>query len=173
MKNKGFWFWGFILLLILNLSIISSMGYFHYKMRNHGTNYRSTMMHKHMSKEKIRKMRKEFWGNTNFTVEEKKFLSKNRKEHFAKMKILKSELKYNQSVLFDEIRKSKPDSNNVIEYKIKVQDSQKAITDEAIRFYEKMKTRLNPEQMRIVDNHLSNMFHPKMDKSFKNERTNQ
>ena len=165
MKNKGFWFWGFIILLILNLSIISSMGYFHYKMRNHGENFKSTMMHKHMSKEKMRKMRKEFWGNTNFTIEEKKFLSKNRKEHFAKMKVLKSELKDNQSLLFNEIRKSKPDSNNVIEYKIKVQESQKAITNEAIRFYEKMKTRLNQEQMKIVDNHLSYMFHSNIKKN--------
>ncbi|RLD41503.1 MAG: hypothetical protein DRI86_13285 [Bacteroidetes bacterium] len=165
MRNKGFWFWGFIILLILNLSIIFSMGYFHYKMRNHGADIKSTMIHKHMSNEKMKKIRKKFWGNTNFTIEEKKFLSKNRKEHFARMKVLKSELKDNQSILFDEIRKSKPDSNSIIKYKMKIQDSQKAITDEAIRFYEKMKTKLNPEQMKIVDNHLSNMFHQNIKKN--------
>jgi len=169
MKNKGFWFWGFIILLILNLSIIFSMGYFHYKMRNHGTDFKSTMIHKHMSNEKMKKIRKKFWGNTNFTIEEKKFLNKSRKEHFARMKELKSELKDNQSLLFNEIRKNQPDSNNVIEYRIKVQNSQKAITDEAIRFYEKMKTQLNSDQMKIIDNHLSKMFHSEIKKNIKNK----
>jgi len=162
MKNKGFLFWGFIILLILNLSIISSMGYFHYKMQRHGENHKRTMMHKHMSKERMKEMRKEFWGNTNFTAEEKKFLSKNRKDHFARMKVLKAELKDNQTVLFEEIRKEQPDSNNVNNYKIQVLNSQKAITEEAIIFYEKMKTILNAEQMKIVDNHLSKMLHSKM-----------
>lgn len=161
LKNRSFWFWGFILLLILNISIVSSLSYFHYQMKHHhGKRYKTMINHKKNIRENS-KLHKEFWGNVSFTKEERNFLQKSRKEHFSKMKKLSTELKQNQSTLFDEVRKSKPDSTLISKYKSKVLESQEAITNEAIFFYENLKTKLSNEQMQTINKHLTKRFHSK------------
>ncbi len=168
MKNKGFWFWGFIILLLLNLSIISSISYYHYRMIHNRSDYDYASMHKKMSKERMDKLQKKFWGNTHFTPEERQFLADNRKEHFARMKKLKIRLKENQAQLFEEIRKSVRDSEKVSNYENKILDTQKAITEESISFYEKMKAKLSAEQMEIVNRHLKRHFNTKYSKKWEN-----
>jgi len=160
-KKKNFWFWGFIILFILNISIISSMGYFHYQMKSHGEKYHSTMMKKGAFHANKAEMRKKFWSDIEFTKEERIFLKNSRKQHFERMKILRAKLSESQSSLFNEIRKSEPDTNKIKQYKAQSLNTQEEIIDESIFFYENLKTKLNDEQMKMINSHLSKKFHSK------------
>jgi thymidine kinase len=106
-------------------------------------------------------MRKRFWSDIEFTKEEKIFLKNSRIQHFERMKNLRTKLNESQSALFNEIRKSKPDTNKIIQYKTQSLNTQEEIIDESIFFYENLKTKLNDEQMEIINSHLSKKFHSK------------
>jgi len=160
-KKKSFWFWGFIILFILNISIISSMGYFHYQMKNHGKKYQSAMSKRNAFHTNKAEMRRNFWSDIEFTKEEKLFLKNSRKEHFEKMKALRVKLSESQSSLFNEIRKSKPDTIKINQYKTQSLKTQEEIINESIFFYENLKTKLNDEQMKMINSHLSKKFHSK------------
>ena len=147
------------------------MAYFHYQMKqNHGMKYKTIMQKRAAHGIDNDTKKNKFWGSVNFTDEEDEFLRNSRKEHFTRMKKLRINLRDNQSALFNEIRKTKPDTNLIYEYKAKTLKTQEEIIDESIFFYENLKTKLNEEQMQTINNHLSRKFHSKKNKKSKKNR---
>ena len=160
-KNKAIWFWGFIILLILNISAFSTMFYFAYKMHHHGE-YHTTQektWNSRINSVKKGNFKKGFWGQLNLTEEQQSFVKMQRKEHFSKMKIINANLRKLQILLFEEIRLPEPDYDKVQKYKAETLDAHKAIIEETLRFYEQLKTKLSEEQMIKINSHFSKHFH--------------
>jgi len=157
-KNKSIWFWGFMLLLLINLSIIGSMGYFMYRIHQQ-PNY-SGFHHRFMDKKKsVHGMKtKMLIKELHLSPEQKKQMGKIRKAHFQEMKQLKMALRQNQHNLFDEASKEQPDSASLAQYRKQNLEIQSQITDESLAFFQSIRENLDTEQQEILKEHYQRKF---------------
>ena len=189
-KNKPIWFWGFIILILINISAISSLFYVSHKIHN-SDNFQG--FHRRIIKKKVNSDTKNprerdfqqtsqqidenpktsktpkppkpnkqvrLWEDMNLSPEQRKFMHINKKEHIAKMRELKMELNKQQAILFDEISKQTMDKTLVNQYKKELLLRHGAIVEETIRYYEILKTKLNEEQMKQIKLHISKQLKP-------------
>lgn len=167
-KNSAFWFWGFIILLILNISAVSTMFYFAYKVHNHGEYYinqqndkQSKTWNSRVKTTKKGDFRNAFWEKMDLSDEQRIFVIEQRKNHFSKMRLIRGDLQKTQTMLFEEIRKPNPDNEKVLKFKSETLNSHKEIIEETIRYYEQLKTKLSEEQMTKLNSHFAKRFHTK------------
>ena len=143
-KNNTFWFWGFIILIILNVSAVSTMLVVSYKMHNtsrfDGMQYR--MIHKKSMNSKTNCKDVRYWKDMDLTPEQQQFVLSSRKEHRQMMHNLKLELNDNQAKLLEEIAKKELNSIAIEQNKELVLETHHKIMDETIRYYESLKTQL-------------------------------
>ena len=158
-KNKGFWFWGFIVLLIFNISIFGTMAYHVYSMHNTTAD---NEMYIHGRKKNIhnkhQKGQSSLMNELNLTVEQRKQLKKARKKHMIKMKALKKELFVAQHRLFEVAGKEKVDSTEIQKYRSQMMEIQGRIADESLQFLGEMKVYLTPEQQELMKKHFRNKY---------------
>ena len=144
-KNNQFWFWGFIVLLVLVISAVSTMGYKAYKFHNSGMYHKEFMHHKG-------------WKDMDFSIDQRKFVRKSRIKHRQIMLELKSDQNIVHNNLFTEISKENTDSILIEQYRKQTIELSNKIMDETIRFYQELKTELNEEQMKQINKHISQRF---------------
>jgi Spy/CpxP family protein refolding chaperone len=158
-KNKSFWFWGFMVLLIFNISIFGSMAYHMYSMHNgfaHSKDYHHSI--KKGTHPKHSKGTKSLMKRLDLSPEQQKELRKIRKEHFTKMKALKKELYIAQHQLFDEAGNEVIDSVAIAKYRKQMMDIQGGIADESLQFLGEMKKHLSPKQQELMKEHFREKF---------------
>ncbi|MCK5856102.1 MAG: hypothetical protein KAG64_01355 [Bacteroidales bacterium] len=158
-KNKSFWFWGFMILLLINISVVGSMSYVMYNIHKHD-NY--TAFH-----HKMIKQGKPSYHNRN-TMPLVKTLNLNkeqrqefrliRKEHIMRVKSLKKQLFTTQHQLFEEAGKNAVDSVLMNEYRTKMMTLQGDIADESIQFLGEMKQQLTPEQQELMKQYFQDKY---------------
>jgi len=154
-KNNQFWFWGFIVLLIIILSAGVTMSYNIYNY--HNGNFPGKM-HGKMHK-KMHGKHANIWQNVSFTLKQQEFIKKVRSEHREIMMDIKKRQRENQNLLFTEISKQNSDSLLIRVYKKATLKNNEEIINETMRFYNTLKTELNEEQMKMINNHISSRFH--------------
>lgn len=163
-KKHPIWFWGFIVLLVLNISATTAMLIASKRIHNN-IEYRN--YHKRVSiinndNVKVRRKAKEkAWKDLNFTKEQKLFLKSARKKHIDKMRILKGQLKTMQSKLFNQLAKGKNDNIKALKDDILVIHQE--ILEENMDFYESLKSKLSEEQMQAIKAHIDRQFRVKDD----------
>jgi len=158
-KNKSFWFWGFIVLLIFNISIFGSMAYHMYSMHNgfkHTKDYHHNM--KKGTHSKHPKGTNTLMKRLDLNPEQQKELRKIRKEHFVRIKALKKELFIAQHRLFDEAGNDVIDSAAIAKYRKQMMDIQGGIADESLQFLGEMKKHLSPEQQELMKEHFREKY---------------
>lgn len=157
-KNKSIWFWGFILLLLINVSILGSLMYVMQRI-HHQPDYNG--FHRHfVPKKKVQKQTKKngFVKELNMNPQQSKALKKIRQVHFKEMKRLKNELKEKQYELFIEASKDTPDNLIIIQLKKENMNLNEQIMDESLEFFKRMQQNLTPDQMEIMKNHYTRKF---------------
>ncbi len=158
-KRNSFWFWGFIVLLIINISAMSAMLFINYRIHNNmetGYFHSRTFKHKQTKRHNIKNKSTKAWSELNFTKEQKMFLKSERKKHIEQMRLLKDKLRKNQSTLFDELAKG--ENNKVENSKVRFIQIHKKILEENIHFYEQLKSKLSEEQMQAIRAHIERQF---------------
>jgi len=157
-KTKSIWFWGFMVLLLINISIIGSMGYFMYRV--HKQPDYSGFHHRFMDRGKRghNKNTKMLIKRLHLTPEQQKEMGKLRRLHFQEMKNLKMALRQNQRNLFNEAAKAQPDSAALAEYRARNIELQSQITDESLKFFQSIRKDLSPEQQQILKEHYQRTF---------------
>ena len=158
-KNKGFWFWGFMVLLIFNISIFGSMVYHAYSMRNRNADIGVFV---HAQKDNVHSRHQKGQGSLmkelDLSVEQRKQLKKARKKHMIKMKALKKELFVAQHRLFEVAGNEKVDSTEIQKYRSQMMEIQGRIADESLQFLGEMKVYLTPEQQELMKKHFRNKY---------------
>ena len=158
-KNKSIWFWGFMILLLINISVIGSMAFVMHKIHNQD-NY-TAFHHKMMKGNKHPRH-----GNSTMSLikqlklndEQQQQLKVIRKDHFREMKRLKGELLKTQHQLFDVAGNDISDSTLIAEYRTKMMNLQGQIADESIQFLGEMKKHLTPEQQKVLRAHFQEKY---------------
>ena len=158
-KNKSFWFWGFIVLLIFNVSIFGSMAYHMYSMHN---NFDQDGAYHHDMKKgghpRHSKSTRSLMKQLDLNPKQQKQLRGIRKEHFTKVKALKKELSIAQHHLFEEAGSENVDSAAIAKYRSQMMDVQGKIADESLAFLGEMKKDLNPEQQEMMKQHFREKY---------------
>lgn len=148
-KNRGFWFWGFIILALINISVLGSMSYVMYR-HTHQPDYQGFhqgfMGHHPRHNKGTRMMLKEL----NLNPGQRQKLQSIRKKHFAEMRQLRNQLQKAQYQFFDAVTADQPDSAIVAQYRTRITELQNKITDVSLDFYKNMKEILDPEQQEIL-----------------------
>ncbi|HIE16091.1 MAG TPA: periplasmic heavy metal sensor [Bacteroidales bacterium] len=160
-KNKSIWFWGFILLLIFNITIFGTMAYHIYSMHsNYGYGYDySTHNKKRGTKNpKHSKSTQSLIKQLNLSPEQNRQLRSVRKKHFAKVKALRRALFIAQHKLFEEAGKENVDSAAIAKYRSQMMDIQGKIADESLSFLGEMKKSLSPEQQERMKQHFRDKY---------------
>jgi len=158
-KNKNIWFWGFMILLLINISVIGSMAYVMYNIHNK-ENY-TAFHHKMMKKKKHPRHNKSTMSlikQLNLTDKQQQNLKVIRKEHFKRMKQLKANLFKTQHQLFDVAGSDNPDSTLIAEYRTKMMTIQGQIADESLAFLAELKKNLDPEQQELMKEHFREKY---------------
>lgn len=159
-KNTNIWFWGFIILLIINISVIASMAFVMYSFHK-DADY--TAFHKRVIKSKRAntmhsKGTKSLIMKLNLNADQKREMGAIRKEHFQEMRKLKRALRINQHQLFEEASSDKPDSTLIAEYREKNIEIQEKIIDESLIFFKKIRQDLDKEQQALLKAHYEDKF---------------
>ena len=168
-KNRGFWFWGFIILVLINLSVLISMAYVMNKIHTQ-EDYQG--FHKRFIKNHHRghnKQTKNLIRSLNLSDEQKEELQALRRKHFTEMRQLKKHLQIAQHKLFSEASKEHPDSILVMQYRQDLTQIQDQITDLSLDFYRNMRKVLNKEQQKKMKEFYENRFQ-KINKSINNQK---
>lgn len=160
-KRSPFWFWGFIILLILNITAITTMLIVNYS--NDNTIY---PMHirgaiNNLNQGKSMPTNNKYWNDFACSKEQRLLLASERNQHFTNMKLLKEQLREMQSNLFDELENEESNTTAIKDIKDKIIVIHNAILDENINFYNQLKSELTKEQMQSVKLHLNKRFHHK------------
>jgi hypothetical protein len=158
-SQSKFWFWGFIILIIINISAISSMIYI--GNRIHNPEYREDIPKDFRSERgrfKNNHRQHPYISALDLSDDQRSFYIKTKKEHVENMRLLKNDLEQNQATLFDEISKSEPDSAMIVELKKANIKSQQAIIDETIRFIDTLKTELDESQVKALNHMIGQRF---------------
>lgn len=152
-KNKSIWFWGFIILLLINVSIMGSLMYAMQRI-HHQPDYNG--FHRHfVPKKKAKKHSKTkcFVKGLEINPKQQEALDKMRQVHFKEMKSLKRTLRKKQHDLFLETSKDNPDSIVVIQLRKDNIKLHEQIMDESLEFFKKMQENLTPDQQDIMKKH--------------------
>lgn len=158
-KNKGFWFWGFIILLIFNVSIVGSMAFHVYSMHNRANDSEAFYHEKDRKIDaKHRKDQGPLMRQLNLSHEQQKLLRVARKKHMMKMKALKKELFVAQHHLFEAAGNEKIDSAEIKKYRSEMMSIQGRIADESLQFLGEMKKDLSPNQQELMKKHFRNKY---------------
>jgi len=158
-KNRDFWFWGFIVLLVFNISIIGSMAYHIYQYKNEHRD--AAFFHKGKKRtmhSKHSKSAKSFIKQLNLNKQQEAELSEIRKVHFKEMRGLKKRLMQVQHQMFDEAGKDVTDSAKLSDYRSQMMDIQGLIADESIKFLGELKKHLTPEQQELMKQHFRGKY---------------
>ena len=156
-RNKSIWFWGFIILIIINLSVLGSMAFVMNRMHNQPDYRAFHHKFKRNSQIKVEKRKsKGIFNDLNLEEDQKKKLGIVHREHTQKVRELKSAIRNNQQHLYEELAKTNPDSLEIQKYRNENQRLHAEIVDESIVFYGKMKEGLSPEQEKVLKNHFLN-----------------
>lgn len=158
-KNKSIWFWGFMILLLINISVIGSMAFVMHKI--HSQDNYTAFHHKMMKKGKHPIHNKNTMSlnkRLDLSKEQQKELKVIRKEHYRKMKLLKNELFKTQHQLFDVAGFNNPDSTSIAIYRTKMMNIQGQIADESLAFLGEMKKHLNPKQQELMKQHFQEKY---------------
>ena len=161
-KNKSFWFWGFIILLVFNISIFGSMAYHMYSM-HHG-DFNGKEYHHKMKKgahDKHSKGSKSLMKQLELSPKQQKQLHKVRKNHIIKVRALKKELFIAQHNLIDAAGNEHVDSAEIIKYRSQMMDIQGKIADESLQFLGELKSDLSPKQQELMRQHYSKKYSKK------------
>jgi hypothetical protein len=158
-KKHPIWFWGFIILLVLNISATTAMLIASKKIHNNienGTyNKRVAKYHKYSNKKVDRNNKAKAWKDLDFTKEQRLFIRTERKKHIEKMQVLKGQLQTTQSKLFDQLAKGEDNTKELKSDLLAIHD---AILEENINFYEQLKSKLSEEQMQAIKAHIDRQF---------------
>ena len=157
-KNKNIWFWGFMILLIINISVISSMAFV---MHNIHKNADYKPFHHSVIKDKHprhNKGTKSLIMKLNLNDEQRKTMGTIRRAHFQEMRKLRQALRYNQHELFAEVYSNEPDSVTIADYRQKNIEIQERIIDESLIFFEKIRKDLDDEQQELLRAHYKAKF---------------
>jgi len=160
-KRSTFWFWGFIILLVLNISATITMMIISHQIHNNvdNTRYSKRSHQERYTKTNVRnKQNVKAWKDIDFTKEQRMFLASEKKRHIEEMRILKGQLKVNQSKLFDMLANEENNSSDLKDLKKQFIEIHQAILDENIHFYEQLKSKLSNEQMQVVKAHIDRQF---------------
>jgi len=160
-KRSTFWFWGFIILLVLNISATSTMLFRSYRYHNNIDNPRFNKRpynQRYVKQNAVNRQNVKAWKDLDFTKEQRMFIASERKNHIEEMRILKGQLKINQSKLFDILANEDNNSSDLQELKTQFIEIHQAILDENIHFYEQLKGKLSNEQMQAVKAHIDRQF---------------
>jgi Spy/CpxP family protein refolding chaperone len=157
-KNRGFWFWGFIILVLINISILGSMAYVMYRVHNqpdytgfhHHFMGRKHSGHQPGTKTLIKKL--------NLNDAQKQAFQEIRRNHFTKMRKLKTRLRDAQHDFFEVATQAGADSSEVAKYRAEISDLQNQITDLSLDFFKQMLNELNPEQQEIMRDYYRNKY---------------
>ncbi len=161
-KNRSFWFWGFIILIIINLSALTTMFFIGRQMHqqpsfgfNQGRLFnRGSLARSHGGRVNY------IWNEMNLSPQQEAFFNEQRDLHFEHMTTLKGVLAKKHAQLFDEISKSKADSLLINQLKQETLAAHLAIIDETQKHYEALKKVLNEDQMQLLNTRISNHFFP-------------
>ncbi len=158
-KKKGFWFWGFIILLIFNISIVGSMAFHIYSMNNRTVD---NEVYTHDQKKNVhakhRKGQSSLMKQLDLSPEQQKLLRVARKKHMIKMKALKKELFIAQHHLFEIAGNEKVDSAGIKKFRSQMMNIQGKIADESLQFLGEMKKDLTPEQQELMKKHFRDKY---------------
>ena len=159
--RRTFWFWGFIILLLLNISATSTMLFMSYRYNNKPDNQqfnKRSFNQRHIKSNAGNRKDVKPWKDLDFTKEQRMFLASEKKSHNEAMRILKGQLKVNQSKMFDILASGDEKSSDLKELKAQFIEIHQAILDENIHFYDQLKSKLSNEQMQSVKAHLDRQF---------------
>ncbi len=166
-KRNTFWFWGFLILLILNISAISSMFYVGYRM-HHRQDYQA-FHHRvfHHSGNANFNGHTKSWAKMNFNPAQKSFMLSTLKNHRQLIRENRKRLMLKQSQLFDALATKPVDTVKVNHLKADVLKIHRDIMEENITYYELLKTKLNAGQMELVKAHIQRQYNVRRFKSTK------
>lgn len=160
-KRSAFWFWGFIILLVLNISATTTMMIISHQIHNNvdNTRFGKRSYHQRYAKSNVRNRKNvKAWKDLDFTKEQRMFLASEKKKHIEEMRILKGQLKVTQSKMFDLLANEDTNSSDLKDLKKQFIEIHQAILDENIHFYEQLKSKLSDEQMQAVKAHIERQF---------------
>ena len=148
--KKNFWFWGFLLLLILNITaVVSMVMHRHYVERECG--YKNGCP-------KSNEMPKPIRECINFDDAQWAKMKEIRQTHLEEMEVLRSDLKKNHLALFDVVSSGNENQKMIDSLKQEICFIHNRISDEAIIFYKNSRAVCKPEQVKELDNHFRTMF---------------
>lgn len=143
--NSKMWFWAFILLLIINISAISTM---FYKINNIKRDMQLQEMPPppldHNPPMRFGKGLQEKVGYSQDQINE---LDKVRRQHMSNMMDLKDQLQSYQRDLFNEVAIETPDEDKIKTFKHQIAITHEKIIDESLSFYESVRENSTPEQL--------------------------
>jgi len=143
-NNKSIWFWGFIILLIMNLSIIGTVIYYSSKIKDEKQTYYKYKFRGNAPKTFI-------MNRLNFDEGQKSKFSKVLDNHQQKVGKLKLELRESNRELVKEVASENPSNNKIRRLKSDILDSHNDIIEETLDFYNKTKEICNPSQLQNLN----------------------
>lgn len=155
-KRSTFWFWGFIILLLLNISAITTVLFMSYRIHN---NTDAMCINDRPPRSNIvNRPNVNSWEDLDFTEEQRIFIASERRNHIEEMRILKAQLKINQSKIFDILAAGDNNLSDLKQLKTQFIEIHQAILNENIHFYDQIKSKLSNEQMQAVKTNLDRKF---------------
>jgi Spy/CpxP family protein refolding chaperone len=157
LKNN-LWFWGFVILLVLNLSLLLSI-FFHGQQLKKDPRFRAFHSEMRMKKGDCAQMgdcNRPRWINDIANDESQaQFLLKEHQQHVEKVQEIKEKLHQKQFELFTAISQENIDSAVVSRNKMEIGQLQDEITNQTMKYYQTLKTKLNPDQMKQINDQVS------------------
>lgn len=148
--KKNIWFWGFILLLILNIAAISSI-FLHRKSVERECRYmedcRNSPDRFHHLKEEL-KMDDKQWQEFRHI----------RDEHHESMELFRNSLKDKHRELFELVSSESKDSLRLETIKAEICSLHNEISDESINYYIQAKSICSKEQIDALNEHFRSLF---------------
>lgn len=143
-NNKSIWFWGFIILLIMNLSIIGTVIYYSSKIKDEKQTYYKYKFRDNGPKSFI-------MNRLNFDESQKAEFSKVLDNHQKKVRSLKLNLRKSNRDLVKEVASEDPSKIKIKRLKSDILDNHNDIIEETIDFYKQTKEICNPSQLQNLN----------------------
>lgn len=148
--KKNIWFWGFLLLLVLNIAAISSM-FIHRRAVERECGYNQNCQN---PMDRYHHLKKELRLNDEQWQEFKRI----RNEHHETMVFLRNSLRDNHLKVFNLVSSDSQDKVALDSLKSEICNLHNQISDESINYYKQAKSVCSEQQLNALNEHFRRMF---------------